>query len=137
MCQFVKTINSNVKFRDTRLLITNLILPLPVSCCLARPCGRSLLTANVTELSHNLFSFVQSVNCPPHSKEGVSQWRSTSLKEWNFLNFHTAAYYQKDDRVFSHSEITELPVSGRRYVSHHCFSNTEKEFDFYKITLGS
>jgi hypothetical protein len=31
----------------------------------------------------------------------------------------------------------DLPVSGRRYVAQHYFSNIENEFDFCKITLNS
>jgi hypothetical protein len=46
-------------------------------------------------------------------------------KENNFRKFHTIANYQKDDPVFSHSEITELSVSMRRYVARHYFSNIE------------
>jgi hypothetical protein len=126
MCSFVRTSSSKVKFRETRSLITKLIAPLRViPCCLAGLCGSRFLTAKVSELNNNLFSFVQCVNFTPYSKEIFSQWGSTLLKEWNFQIFLTTAYYQKDDRVFNHSEICELSVSGRRYVAQYYFKNTE------------
>jgi len=91
----------------------------------------------VSELNKNLFSFVQCVKRTLLSKDGFSQWVSTLLKDWYFRQFHNTAYYLKDDRVFRNIEITELSVSGRRYVPKHYFSNIHKEFDFYKITLRS
>jgi len=76
----------------------------------------------VSELNNSLFSFVQCVKRTLLSKDGFSQWGSTLLKEWNFRKFHITAYYLKDDRPFRNSEITELSVSGRRYVAQHYFS---------------
>ena len=88
----------------------------------------------VSEINNNLFSIVQCVKGTLFSKDGFSQWGSSLLKERNFRKFHITAYYPKDDRAFRNSEITEMLVSGRRYVAQQYFSNIEKEFDFYRIT---
>jgi len=129
MCSFLRSINSRVQFRDTRLLIVKLILPLRLSYCLAGLCGSCFPTARV--IYYHLYSAL-TVLCilktefrngvQPQSKKG---------------KFHLTAYYRKDDRVIRYYEITELSVSGRRYVAEHYFSNIEKEFDFFNITLRS
>jgi len=121
MCSFFRTSNSRIKCRDTRLLIAKLILPLSVSCCVAGLCGSSFPTAMVSELNNNLFSFVQCVKRTLLSKDGFLHWCSTPLKERNIRKFHITEYYPKDDGVLRNSEITELLVSGRRYVAQHYF----------------
>ena len=121
MCSFFRTSNSRIKCRDTRLFTAKLILPHPVSCCVAGLCGSSLPSSIVSELNNNLFSFVQCVKRTLLSKDGFSQWSSTPLKEWNIRKFHITEYYPKDHRVFRNAEITELSVFGRRYVAQHYF----------------
>jgi len=126
MSSFVRTSNSRIKCRDTRFLIAKLILPLPVSCCVAGLCGSSFPTSIVSELNNNLFPFVQFVKRTLLSKDGFSQWSSTALKEWNIRKFHINEYYPKDHRVFRNIENTELSVFGRRYVAQHYFQILKK-----------
>jgi hypothetical protein len=61
-------------------------------------------------------------------------------KERNFRKSHITAYYQKDDPVFSHSEITELSVSMCRHVARHYFANIEKSStstrELYALNTG-
>jgi hypothetical protein len=122
MCSLFRISNSKVKFRERRLLIAKLILPFWLLCSVAGICGSSLLKANVSELN-NTYIHLCSALIVFAFKKGVSQWGSTPLKECNFRKLHITAYHQKDDRVFRHSEITELSVCGFRHVAQHYFSN--------------